>query len=281
MTGNKIMQRSSHTWIATIRDAVEVWRKQNGWSRETAAQMIVEAHEREGLHRVTGIVFDPHTRDAYERMKVNADRIFRWLDDATKDNNLLCANFVPSILAALPADLRMHLVDDLLRGHGMACRMVVTESGDTPIGMLRAMMIESSEAQQAVAALLDGEDPGELEHAQRQIAEAMEVLRNAQDMVESMMSGGGGVMSKNRYNKMMWRVRCPHCDNLAQTRSSRPLSEITREIYFQCTNPECGHTWVALLSAIRTLVTSRTPNSKVHIPVSDKHTDLATPQPSG
>jgi hypothetical protein len=183
------MQRSSHTWIAIIRDAVEAWRKQNGWSRETAAQMIVEAHECCGLQQVSGIVFDPHTRDTYERMKVNADRIFRWLDDVTKDNNLLCANFIPSILAALPAGQRMHLVDDLLRDHGMACRMVSTESDDTPIGMLRSMMIESSEAQQAVAALLDGEDPGELEHAQRQIAEAQEVLRNAQNMVETMMKG--------------------------------------------------------------------------------------------
>jgi len=187
MSKRQLLQRNSHTWIATIRDAVEVWRKQNDWSRETAAQMIVEAHEREGLQQVSGIVFDPQTRDTYSRMKVNADRIFRWLDDVTKDNNLLCANFVPSILAALPSDLRMHLLDDMLRGHGMACRMVASESHDSPIGMLRAMMIESSEAQQAVAALLDGEDPGELENAQHQIAEAQEVLRNAQNMVETMM----------------------------------------------------------------------------------------------
>lgn len=187
MSKRKLMQHSSHTWIATIRDAVEAWRKQNGWSRETAAQMIVEAHEREGLHRVSGIVFDPHTRDTYERMKVNADRIFRWLDDVTKDNNLLCANFVPSILSALPSDLRMHLLDDMLRGHGMACRMIVTDSDNTPIGMLRSMMVEMSEATQAVAALLDGEDPGELDNAQHQIAEAQEVLRNAQAMVETMM----------------------------------------------------------------------------------------------
>ncbi len=189
MSKRPLMQRSSHTWIATIRDTVEAWRKQNGWSRETAAQMIVEAHEREGLHLVSGIVFDPHTRDTYERMKVNADRIFRWLDDVTKDNNLLCANFVPSILAALPSERRMHLLDDMLRGHGMACRMVGCNSDDTPIGVLRSMMIESSQAQQAVAALLDGEDPGELENAQHQIAEAMAVLRDAQNMVETMMRG--------------------------------------------------------------------------------------------
>lgn len=40
-------------------------------------------------------------------MKVNADRVFRWLDDGTKDTNLVPANFVPSILAALPTDLKV------------------------------------------------------------------------------------------------------------------------------------------------------------------------------
>ena len=189
MPSAKRMQRSSHSWIAMIRDAVEAWRKENGWSRETAAQMIVEAHEFYGFNKSSGIVFDPSTRDTYERMKVNADRIFRWLDDVTKDGNLLCANFIPSILAALPNHRRGHLLDDLLRGHGMACRMIASESDDTPIGMLRTMMVESSEAAQAVAALLDGEDPGELETAQRQIAEALEVMEHARDMVETMMQG--------------------------------------------------------------------------------------------
>lgn len=182
------MQRSSHTWIATIRDAVEAWRKQKEWSRETAAQMIVAAHEREGLHLVSGIVFDPQTRDTYSRMKVNADRIFRWLDDATKDNNLLPTNFIPSILAALPCDLRMHLVNDLLRSNDMACRQTATETEVSPITiLLRSMMVETAQADQAVAALLDGVDPGELETAQREIAEAIAVLVKAQDRVESMM----------------------------------------------------------------------------------------------
>lgn len=189
MTKTKLMQRSSHTWIAVIRDAVETWRKQEGWSRETAAQFIVEAHERDGLNQVTGIVFDPNTRDTYDRMKVNADRIFRWLDDVTKDNNLLCANFIPSILSALPKDIQMHLVDDLLRSHGIGSRLISTHSTDTPIGMLRQMMVECSEAAQAVAALLDGVDDGELEIAQQQIIEALAVMESARNMVEAMMKG--------------------------------------------------------------------------------------------
>lgn len=190
------MQPKSHnpaadqsTWIATIRDSVEDWRKRNEWSRETAAQLIVEAHEQRGAHRVSGIVFDPPTRDAFERVKVNADRVFRWLDDVTKDRNHLPTNFIPSILAALPSDLRMHLVNDLLRSNGMACRQTATETEVSPITiLLRSMMVETAQADQAVAALLDGVDPGELETAQREIVEAIAVLVRAQNRVESMMT---------------------------------------------------------------------------------------------
>lgn len=191
------MQPKSHntaadqsTWIATIRDTVEAWRKRNEWSRETVAQMIVDVHEQRGAHRVSGIVFDPPTRDTFKRVKVNADRIFRWLDDVTKDNNHLPTNFIPSILAALPDDLRMHLVNDLLRTNGLACRQTATETEVSPITiLLRAMMVETAQADQAVAALLDGVEPGELETAQREIVEAITVLVRAQDRVESMMKG--------------------------------------------------------------------------------------------
>lgn len=196
MKKSKVMQPESHeqaTWIAIIRDTVEAWRKHNGWSRETTADEIVRVHEQRGAHIVSGITFDPPTRDAFERVKVNADRIFRWLDDVTKDSTLLPTNFIPSILAALPDDLRMHLVNDLLRSNGMACRVTCTDTDSSPITiLLRSMMVETAQADQAVAALIDGIDPGELETAQREIVEAIAVLVRAQDRVESMMIGKGG-----------------------------------------------------------------------------------------
>jgi hypothetical protein len=191
MTSSTIVQHNTQTWIAHIRDAVEAWRKQNGWSRETAADVIVEAHELAGMDVVSDIAFEPKTRDAYKRTRVNADRIFRWLDDLTKESTLLPTNFIPSILHALPRDLRMHLVNDLLRAHGMACRVTATDTDPTPITiLLRSMMVETAQADQAVAALLDGVDEGELETAQREIAEAIAVLVRAQDRVEAMMRGG-------------------------------------------------------------------------------------------
>lgn len=187
------MQNKSHdsaeqpTWIATIRDSVEVWRKQQGWSRETAAQMIVDAHERHGLHQVSGIVFDPPTRDAFSRMKVNADRIFRWLDEVTKDNNLLPANFILSILIALPPDLRMHCLDDMLRPLSIGIRQIgeSDRQGLNAIGLLRTMLAENSDAQQAVAALVDGASMEELLKAQRELAESSEATQRALAAVEA------------------------------------------------------------------------------------------------
>lgn len=111
------MRDVSHkTWIAIVLDHVNAWRKANGWSRETVVQLIVEAHERTNGPVVTGIKFEPHTADTFERWKVNADRVFRWLDDSSKDTNLLPTNFIPSILSAMPMDVRLHCMDDLLRG---------------------------------------------------------------------------------------------------------------------------------------------------------------------
>lgn len=99
------MRSESHTLISTLLGVVNQWRRREGWSRETVVQQIVEAHERIQGALVTGIVFDPPTRDTTERMKVNADRVFRWLDDGTKDTNLVstqvaiwreCVRFRPS-----------------------------------------------------------------------------------------------------------------------------------------------------------------------------------------
>lgn len=181
------MRNESHkTWIATVLDHVNLWRKRSGWSRESVVQAIVEAHERTGGPANTGIRFEPHTTDAFERQKVNADRIFRWLDDATKDTNLLPSNFIPSVLAAMPMDVRLHCLDDLLRSLGIAARPVGgLEANDlNAVANLRNIMAQNSEAQQAVAALVDGATTDELLKAQRELAESRDATVTALAAVE-------------------------------------------------------------------------------------------------
>lgn len=62
------------------------------------------------------------------------------------------------------------------------------------------------------------------------------------------------------------RYSCPHCKTRARCRTSRPLSALTQELYLQCINVECGHTWKSLMSAVHTLVPSQTPDPTVFLP---------------
>lgn len=187
------MHHSSHpkTLIALLRDAVESWRKGNGWSRETVSQVIVETHERIGGPASSGIVFDPPSRDAFERAKANADRIFRWLDDSTKDNNLMPANFIASLLAALPADRRLHLADELLAPVGLGARYADEASDDVEaqcvVQHFKAVVEHSAAAHIAMSQLLDGIDPGEPEQAKKKLSIAAATMQRALGMVNGLI----------------------------------------------------------------------------------------------
>lgn len=65
-------------------------------------------------------------------------------------------------------------------------------------------------------------------------------------------------------------MNCPHCNNRAQIRTSHPLTQTMREVYFLCTNLVCGHSWVAHMEAVRTIAPSGIPNPNVNLPVSER-----------
>lgn len=58
---------------------------------------------------------------------------------------------------------------------------------------------------------------------------------------------------------------CPHCSATAYVRSSRLMSPISKEMYYQCSNLECGHTFVGVTEVVRTLSPSACPNPSVQI----------------
>ena len=41
-------------------------------------------------------------------------------------------------------------------------------------------------------------------------------------------------------------VLCPHCDCVGHKRTSRAITKQHRQIYYQCSNVMCGHTWLRL-----------------------------------
>jgi hypothetical protein len=194
MSAEKISMRSqSHkTFIGQIREHVSEWRKSKQWSRESVVQDVVEAHISIGGPAATGISFAPSTQDSFERMKVNADRVFRWLDDETKDTNLMPANFLPTILSALPPDLRASLLDELLRPLGLGVRHLsgaVAPDMDTT-GILRSVLKEGGEAYQALVELIPAATPAALGRALKEISESIQAQTQAREVIEATLARG-------------------------------------------------------------------------------------------
>lgn len=67
-----------------------------------------------------------------------------------------------------------------------------------------------------------------------------------------------------------WHIKCPHCDSASYVRSSKQMCETVREAVICCTNPDCMHSWVAQLAAVRTIAPSINPKPGVYIPLSPR-----------
>jgi hypothetical protein len=183
------MREKSQTLIASVREAVNAWRKREGWSREAVAQEIVKHYDEHDGAVVTGVRFDPNTRDIFERAKVNADRIFRWLDDDSKDGNLLPANMLPYLLHALPRDLRIACADEILQPADLSVRVMDAEVDADLTMALQHMAKECGEAVAAMANLIDGATPDELQAAQQEVTEALAAATEALALVEARLKG--------------------------------------------------------------------------------------------
>lgn len=67
---------------------------------------------------------------------------------------------------------------------------------------------------------------------------------------------------------MRFTLSCPHCQSRTVAHSGVEVSEVQHELRFSCTDIECGHTFVAMLTAVRTLKPSAKPNANVTVPLS-------------
>lgn len=56
---------------------------------------------------------------------------------------------------------------------------------------------------------------------------------------------------------------CPHCKQQANIRSSRYISNLTREEYYRCSNLACGCRFKMLSQITQTLVQSANPDPEV------------------
>lgn len=74
-------------------------------------------------------------------------------------------------------------------------------------------------------------------------------------------------------------MNCPMCGQAAHTRSSFQISNETKERYNQCTNIECGHTFVTHETFVRSVCRPQKSAQRHLIPKVCKNNLLTEPDP--
>jgi hypothetical protein len=175
------MRNVSHkSWVKIISEAVEQWRVQRTWSREKVCAQFVEEFEHSEDPHAWNIEFSHHP-DVFQRQKNDADKIMRWLDNDSKDTNLLGLNFSRVILRRLPAGLRMACLNEMLAPLELTVRgSEQCDSQDlNATSHLVKLAREASEAQAAIADLIDNPNPANLAKTERELADVEEAARAA------------------------------------------------------------------------------------------------------
>lgn len=166
--------------IGLLRDYIEVWGKRTGATNQTIADEIVSSHVEMGGPARTRITFSDSS-DIFKRLAANCFKIFRWMDDREKDTNLLSVNFLPAVLRAMPRDLAMSWLNELLRPIGFCVRGLEKIEGDSldVTTLLCQNLKETSEANQAMAEYAANPTEAGLHRMEHELVEELEVAQKA------------------------------------------------------------------------------------------------------
>lgn len=181
-----MQQMPQKTWISIISDHIDLWRRSTGMSREAIAELIISEYQKTNSVGLPGIKEFSNDKTAdidknFEARRVNADRVFRWLDDRTKDSTLLPINFLPTILNAFPCPIRTRCINELLMQTGMFAQNIEPAAADSDsesvLTHLKRIVKESGEVEQSLCELIDGCSEQELLNAQKEVNELLDVTK--------------------------------------------------------------------------------------------------------
>jgi len=170
---------------AILRAEIEAWRRANSIaciSREAFAAMVMDAHKALGGEAATGVDFT-FIGDAYTQAKKAAQKLYRWLDEGCP----LPAGIVPSILAALPLDVKLHCLNQMYRPLGVESHSMapVTPARFDGMAHLQHMIRENAEAQSAVVMAATAQTPEAIKVALKEVSEAIQVNVDAKRCLEA------------------------------------------------------------------------------------------------
>lgn len=163
------MRNDSHvTLISRLAAYVDDWRKNENMSQMTVVDEIVKAHDSIGGPISTGIRFEANP-DEWDRVKNNSDRVWRWLDDKSKDKNLMPANFLPSVLAAMPEETRRAFLTEMLHPLGLKVSAIdAADDDEFNFDMVTETHMDALTAVQALS--IAQKDPTEANLAKAELA---------------------------------------------------------------------------------------------------------------
>lgn len=185
-----VPHKLKRTPLASVLATMDEYRHSKRWSREALVQDMVDAHNKINGPEATGIEYvapvDP--KDIAGPQKINAERVYRWMDE-TKDRNLLPFNAHIAVYGGLPIDSRIKLMNELYNPIGVVVRPIEAEAVELkPLQLLQRILKECAEAQHAIAGLADGFDSKELSDAHLQVSEAIDALLESRKAIENLMS---------------------------------------------------------------------------------------------
>lgn len=171
---------------SVLRAEIEAWRKPLDLSREAVAVMVMEKHAELGADQSSGITFDSSSKDIYTRAKTAAQKIYRWLDDGA-----LPADMLPSLLAVLPMDRRLNVLNEMLRPLGVSARNAEDVAGVSFNAAQHATALVQENSEGVVALLAAGANPtrDQLKTALKEIRDVRETASTTERALEAMLDG--------------------------------------------------------------------------------------------
>jgi len=196
---NTVSQIPRKSVTGLIKDMLDGWRRSQRWSQSTVVDSVVQAHKAIDGERVSEILFEEERqgRDITHCQRINMQKVYRWLGAGENDEDApgnMPVNFLPSVLSALPPELRIQLANDILSPCGLVVREMHSDEQDDfdPMEHLSVFLVEFPEAKQAMMKMTTCQSTQTALDAIKELDDAVRVAKKARDSIESRLSSARG-----------------------------------------------------------------------------------------
>lgn len=170
------MKHKSQNRLAILRRYMGIWSELPRHNRSLVAELIFEAFAASGLQEHiagTGVEFTS-SEDAYNDMRVHAQKLWRWIgayeDAKAQPDKLFYLEQV--IVSAMPESIRVSYLSEV---YASADVFIAINQGGEALNIARmacTLIKENSEAQAAVVELGNNASPAQVDVALRELRES-------------------------------------------------------------------------------------------------------------